>query len=78
MSTVDLIQTIDSLGDPKVAVIGDLILDHYVFGAVSRISPEAPIPVLHVRSEEDRLEGEPCTHVRRDPLAGCSALPAPE
>lgn len=57
MSTEDLIETIDALGNPKVAVVGDLILDHYVFGAVSRISPEAPIPVLHVSREEDRLGG---------------------
>ena len=32
-------------------VIGDLILDHYVWGRVSRISPEAPVPVVHVESE---------------------------
>jgi D-beta-D-heptose 7-phosphate kinase/D-beta-D-heptose 1-phosphate adenosyltransferase len=57
MSTADLIQTIDGLAKPRVAVIGDLILDHYVFGNVSRISPEAPIPVLHVSREEDRLGG---------------------
>ncbi|MCA8911953.1 MAG: D-glycero-beta-D-manno-heptose-7-phosphate kinase [Planctomycetes bacterium] len=57
MSTADLIEIIDALGRPKVAVVGDLILDHYVFGAVSRISPEAPIPVLHVSREEDRLGG---------------------
>ncbi|MBK9973392.1 MAG: D-glycero-beta-D-manno-heptose-7-phosphate kinase [Planctomycetes bacterium] len=57
MSTADLIHTIDKLARPKVAVIGDLILDHYVFGNVSRISPEAPIPVLHVQREEDRLGG---------------------
>jgi len=48
---------IDHLGTPKLVVVGDLILDHYVFGAVSRISPEAPIPVLHVSHEEDRLGG---------------------
>lgn len=57
MSTADLIEVIDTLAKPKVAVVGDLILDHYVFGAVSRISPEAPIPVLHVGREEDRLGG---------------------
>ena len=57
MSTEDMIEIIDALGKPKLAVMGDLILDHYVFGAVLRISPEAPIPVLHVRREEDRLGG---------------------
>lgn len=38
-------------------VIGDLILDHYIWGRVSRISPEAPVPVVHVDSESFRLGG---------------------
>jgi rfaE bifunctional protein kinase chain/domain len=41
----------------KVLVIGDLILDHYVWGRVSRISPEAPVPVVHVESESLKLGG---------------------
>lgn len=41
----------------SVLVIGDLILDHYVWGRVSRISPEAPVPVVHVESESMRLGG---------------------
>ena len=41
----------------SVLVIGDLILDHYVWGRVSRISPEAPVPVVHVESETMRLGG---------------------
>lgn len=41
----------------SVLVIGDLILDHYVMGKVSRISPEAPVPVVHVESESLRLGG---------------------
>lgn len=57
LAYADLIATLDGLGSPQVAVIGDLILDHYVMGAVERISPEAPIPVLHVKSEQDRLGG---------------------
>ncbi len=40
-----------------VLVIGDLILDHYVWGKVSRISPEAPVPVVHVDSESLQLGG---------------------
>jgi D-beta-D-heptose 7-phosphate kinase/D-beta-D-heptose 1-phosphate adenosyltransferase len=40
-----------------VLVIGDLILDHYIWGRVSRISPEAPVPVVHVDSESLRLGG---------------------
>ena len=33
----------------KVACVGDLMLDRYVYGEVSRISPEAPIPILRTR-----------------------------
>lgn len=38
-------------------VVGDLILDHYIWGKVSRISPEAPVPVVHVESESLKLGG---------------------
>jgi D-beta-D-heptose 7-phosphate kinase/D-beta-D-heptose 1-phosphate adenosyltransferase len=41
----------------SVLVVGDLILDHYVMGKVSRISPEAPVPVVHIESESLRLGG---------------------
>ena len=37
--------------DCKVAIIGDVMLDAYIEGAVSRISPEAPVPVVHLRDE---------------------------
>lgn len=40
-----------------VLVIGDLILDHYIWGKVSRISPEAPVPVVQVHSESLQLGG---------------------
>ncbi len=40
-----------------VLVVGDLILDHYVWGKVDRISPEAPVPVVHVQSETLQLGG---------------------
>jgi D-beta-D-heptose 7-phosphate kinase/D-beta-D-heptose 1-phosphate adenosyltransferase len=74
MSTLDLISTIDSLGSPRVAVIGDLVLDHYVFGNVSRISPEAPIPVLHVTREEDRLGGAANVAANVISMGGIAAL----
>ncbi|MCB9894061.1 MAG: D-glycero-beta-D-manno-heptose-7-phosphate kinase [Planctomycetes bacterium] len=74
MSTEDLIEIIDALGKPKLAVVGDLILDHYVFGAVSRISPEAPIPVLHVSREEDRLGGAANVAANILSLGGKAAL----
>ncbi|TMQ27705.1 MAG: D-glycero-beta-D-manno-heptose-7-phosphate kinase, partial [Nitrospirae bacterium] len=44
-------QYISRFPQASVLVIGDLILDHYIWGRVSRISPEAPVPVVHVDSE---------------------------
>ena len=46
-----------NLGRPRVVVVGDVILDRYVWGEVERISPEAPIPVLAVAKEETSLGG---------------------
>lgn len=45
------------LANGRVAVIGDLMVDHYVSGVVGRISPEAPVPVLHVSRERHVLGG---------------------
>jgi rfaE bifunctional protein kinase chain/domain len=50
-------QYIQRFPQASVLVVGDLILDHYVMGKVSRISPEAPVPVVHVESETLRLGG---------------------
>ena len=41
----------------KILVVGDLILDQYIWGPVSRISPEAPVPVVNVTSETLQLGG---------------------
>jgi rfaE bifunctional protein kinase chain/domain len=41
----------------RIAVIGDMMLDKYVWGSVGRISPEAPVPVVEVESETERLGG---------------------
>lgn len=41
----------------RILVIGDVMLDHYVHGDATRISPEAPVPVVHVSGESDRLGG---------------------
>lgn len=45
----DLRILLDRVKGIKVACVGDLMLDHFVYGEVSRISPEAPIPVLKAR-----------------------------
>ena len=41
----------------KVLVIGDVMLDAYLYGDVDRISPEAPVPILNVKSRDQRLGG---------------------
>ncbi|WP_284619944.1 D-glycero-beta-D-manno-heptose-7-phosphate kinase [Aquabacterium humicola] len=45
------------LEQARVLVVGDAMLDRYWFGAVDRISPEAPVPVVLVEREEERLGG---------------------
>jgi D-glycero-beta-D-manno-heptose-7-phosphate kinase len=45
------------LARARVLVVGDAMLDRYWFGAVERISPEAPVPVVRVNREEERLGG---------------------
>src|SRR5512138_2940733 len=41
----------------RVLVLGDLMVDEYVWGTVSRISPEAPVPVVAVRGETVKIGG---------------------
>ena len=43
--------------NPKILVVGDLMLDRYVYGTVNRMSPEAPVPVLKFQEEETKLGG---------------------
>lgn len=45
------------LAAARVLVVGDVMLDRYWFGDVNRISPEAPVPVVHVQRSEERLGG---------------------
>ena len=49
--------TRDRMAAARVLVVGDAMLDRYWFGAVDRISPEAPVPVVRVNREEERLGG---------------------
>ncbi|MCX5800382.1 MAG: D-glycero-beta-D-manno-heptose-7-phosphate kinase [Candidatus Eisenbacteria bacterium] len=46
-----------SFGDHSVLVVGDVMLDRYLWGSVSRISPEAPVPVIELSGESTRLGG---------------------
>jgi D-beta-D-heptose 7-phosphate kinase/D-beta-D-heptose 1-phosphate adenosyltransferase len=56
-SKANLVSIIENLKLKKILVVGDLMLDQYIWGSVERISPEGPIPVLHVKKEEFRLGG---------------------
>jgi D-beta-D-heptose 7-phosphate kinase/D-beta-D-heptose 1-phosphate adenosyltransferase len=53
----DLIQRVATLGNPRILVVGDLILDRYVWGYAERISQEAPVPLLRADHREHRLGG---------------------
>jgi len=49
--------TRERMAAARVLIVGDAMLDRYWFGAVDRISPEAPVPVVRVNREEERLGG---------------------
>ncbi|MBA7506043.1 Bifunctional protein HldE [subsurface metagenome] len=53
----NLLKTVTNLGSPKVLVVGDFMLDVYIYGDAMRISPEAPVPVLKVTKREYRCGG---------------------
>src|SRR5439155_2048712 len=56
MST-HLIEIVERMPRSRVVLVGDLMLDRYLFGNAERLSPEAPVPVLHYQREELRLGG---------------------
>src|SRR5450830_958947 len=47
----------EKLAQARVLVVGDVMLDRYWYGAVERISPEAPVPVIRITREEERSGG---------------------
>src|SRR3990172_2892221 len=53
----DLIQTVQNLGQPRLLVLGDLILDRYTWGDAERVSQEAPVILLRADRREVRLGG---------------------
>jgi rfaE bifunctional protein kinase chain/domain len=52
-----LIRAVQKFSNKHVLVLGDLILDRFVWGSVSRICPEAPVPVVEIKTESTRLGG---------------------
>ncbi|NSL54665.1 D-glycero-beta-D-manno-heptose-7-phosphate kinase [Uliginosibacterium aquaticum] len=57
MSTAKPLPVIPATSAARVLVVGDVMLDRYWFGEVNRISPEAPVPVVHVQRSEERPGG---------------------
>ncbi len=57
MNRKEVLRLLERLKDLKILVVGDVILDRYLYGRVERISPEAPVPVVEVEGEEVRLGG---------------------
>ncbi|MDR4497417.1 MAG: D-glycero-beta-D-manno-heptose 1-phosphate adenylyltransferase [Candidatus Scalindua sp.] len=53
----NLAHILSTIGNPYILIVGDFMLDKYVWGEVKRISQEAPIPVINVTSEEIRPGG---------------------
>lgn len=76
MSTLTLPDT----SRARILVVGDVMLDRYWFGEVSRISPEAPVPVVKVERTEERPAAPPTSRatVRRwGRRSRCSPSSAP-
>lgn len=52
-----LCEALERSGDLHILVVGDFMIDHYLYGDAERISPEAPVPVLRLVREEEALGG---------------------
>ena len=53
----NLVPLVGDLSNARVLCVGDVMLDHFLYGTVDRISPEAPIPILNVEREDTMLGG---------------------
>jgi D-glycero-beta-D-manno-heptose-7-phosphate kinase len=50
-------QLFDDFGKQKILIIGDVMIDSYLWGKVDRISPEAPVPIVSLKKRENRMGG---------------------
>jgi len=57
LGTQKILNSLTRFGQCRIAVIGDLMLDEYLWGHIERISPEAPVPILSVVRRESTLGG---------------------
>src|SRR5436190_16486777 len=65
---------VEQLGKCRVLVVGDVMLDEYLRGDVTRISPEAPVPVLEVRAHDWTLGGAANAAANIQALGGATTL----
>lgn len=54
---IDFDKIFDSFAQVRVLIVGDVMIDSYLWGDVTRISPEAPVPIVQVKKNEKRLGG---------------------
>jgi rfaE bifunctional protein kinase chain/domain len=69
-----LVKYVDLFRKTRILVVGDIVLDHYIWGKVSRISPEAPVPVVNVTRENLLLGGATNVVNNIHVLGGCVSV----
>ncbi|MEO6151038.1 MAG: PfkB family carbohydrate kinase, partial [Mucilaginibacter sp.] len=58
MTLTDKVHALQQTGrQPNILVIGDLMIDHYITGSATRLSPEAPVPIVNLKNETNTLGG---------------------
>jgi D-beta-D-heptose 7-phosphate kinase/D-beta-D-heptose 1-phosphate adenosyltransferase len=67
MSNRRAFEIMDRFPQSRVLVVGDIMADHFIWGRVSRISPEAPVPVVEVKKDQFTLGG--CANVQNNIFA---------
>ncbi len=68
------LEVLKRFGNGRIAVLGDMMLDVYLWGSVTRISPEAPVPVIGIRKRSSCLGGA-ANVMRNIALLGAKAIP---
>jgi len=74
MDRQQLLNAFDSFNNRKVLIIGDVMIDTYLWGTVDRISPEAPVPVVSCTKRESRLGGAANVALNIMALGACPIL----
>jgi len=67
-----LLAIVDRFAEARILVVGDMMLDRFIWGTVTRISPEAPVPVVDVTRESAHLGGSANVVSNISALGGCA------